>query len=107
MAISKRLGLLLAICLGFLAPAVASADCNVKPGTVITKQNWTQYKDCFSDGIQRFWQGDLFWKMPEDAEIHVGVQHPWALPKPYVEATEKYGSQTRLVKAARRHVQVR
>ncbi len=98
MASSKRLGLLLVICLGFLAPAVALADCNVKPGTVITKQNWTQYKDCFSYGVQRFWQGDLFWKMPDDAEIHVGVQHPWTLPKPYVEATEKYGGQTRLVK---------
>ena len=47
MAISTRLGLLLVICLGFLAPAVALADCDVKPGTIITKQNWTQYKDCF------------------------------------------------------------
>jgi hypothetical protein len=81
-----------------LAPAVALADCNAKPGTVITKQNWTQYKDCFSYGEQRLWQGDLFWKMPDDVEIHVGVQHPWTLPRPYVEATEKYGSQTRLVK---------
>ena len=95
---SKRLGLLLAICLGFLAPAAALADCSVKPGTVITKQNWTQYKDCFTYGEQRFWQGDLFWKMPEDAEIHVGQEHRWTLPKPYVEATEKYGGQTRLVK---------
>jgi hypothetical protein len=36
--------------------------------------------------------------MPDDAEIHVGAQHQWTLPKPYVEATEKYGGQTRLVK---------
>jgi hypothetical protein len=98
MAISTRLGLLLVICLGFLAPALALADCDVKPGTVITKQNWTQYKDCFSFGEQRLWQGDMFWKMPEDAEIHVGAPHQWSLPKPYVEATEKYGGQTRLVK---------
>jgi hypothetical protein len=54
--------------------------------------------NCFSYGDQRLWQGDLFWKMPDDAEIHVGQQHPWTLPKPYVEATEKYGSQTRLTK---------
>ncbi len=98
MASSTRLELLLVICLGVLAPAVASADCDVKPGTVITKQNWTQYKDCFTYGEQRLWQGDLFWKMPEDVEIHVGQQHHWTLPKPYVEATEKYGGQTRLVK---------
>ena len=98
MASSTRLGLLLAICLGILAPAVALADCNVKPGTVINKQNWMQYKDCFTYGEQRLWQGDMFWKMPEDAEIHVGKQHSWTLPKPYVEATEKYGAQTRLAK---------
>jgi Protein of unknown function (DUF1329) len=98
MAISTRLGLLLLICLGFLAPAAVLADCNVKPGAVITKQNWMQYKDCFSYGVQRFWQGDMFWKMPDHAEIHVGTPHQWTLPKPYVEATEKYGSQTRLVK---------
>ena len=96
----KRLGLLLVICLGILAPALALADCDVKPGTVITKQNWAQYKDCFSYGEQRLWQGDMFWKMPDDVEIHVGQEHQWSLPKPYVEATEKYGSQTRLVKGA-------
>jgi uncharacterized protein DUF1329 len=96
----KRLGLLLVICFGFLAPALALADCDVKPGTVITKQNWMQYKDCFTYGEQRLWQGDMFWKMPDDVEIHVGQEHQWTLPKPYVEATEKYGGQTRLVKAS-------
>jgi hypothetical protein len=36
----KRLAWLVVICLGLLAPAaVASADCNATPGTVITKQN--------------------------------------------------------------------
>ena len=39
MASSKRLGLLLVICFGFLAPALALADRDVKPGTVIIKQN--------------------------------------------------------------------
>lgn len=72
-------------------------ECNASPGLVITKQNWMQYKDCFSVGVQHFWQGDMFWKMPDDVEIHVGPQHHWTLPKPYVEATEKYGSQTQLV----------
>src|SRR5260370_42441639 len=98
MASSKRLGLLLVICLGFLAPAVALADCNVKPGTVITKQNWTQYKDCFTYGEQRLWQGDLFWKSPEGVEVHGGVPHHWTLAKPYVEAAEEYGGQAPLGK---------
>jgi hypothetical protein len=36
--------------------------------------------------------------MPDDVEIHVGQQHSWTLPKPFIEASEKYGGQTRLVK---------
>src|SRR5690242_6310521 len=90
---------LVALCIGMMAPsASAFAECNPAPGTVINKSNWMQYKDCFSEGVQAFWQGNYFWKMPDDAEIHVGPQHTWTLPKQYVEATEKYGSQTRLVK---------
>jgi hypothetical protein len=76
------------------------ADCTVTPGTVITNQNWSTYKDCFSEGVQYFWQGAGFWKMPDDVEIHVGAPHTWNLPKPYVEANEKYGGQARLEKQA-------
>src|SRR5260370_10020448 len=86
-----------AICVGLVAvPTGALADCNVQPGTVVTKANWQQYKDCFSEGVQKFWEGGGFWKMPDDAQIHVGKPHNWMLPKPYVDATEKYGGQTRL-----------
>jgi hypothetical protein len=88
-----------ALVIAFLAAAASAlADCNARPGTVITKQNWMQYRDCFSEGVQHFWQGDLFWKMPGDVEVHVGQQHRWTLPKQYVEATERFGGQTRLVK---------
>lgn len=88
-----------AACLTLALSAVtALADCKVTPGTVITKSNWNQYQDCFSDGEKILWQGAEFWKMPDDVEMHVGQQHQWSLPKPYVEATEKYGSQTRLTK---------
>ena len=90
---------LVAVCLGLLAaPTESVADCNPAPGAVITMSNWMQYKDCFSDGVQAFFQGSYFWKMPQDVEIHVRKPTVWTLPKPYVEATEKYGSQTRLVK---------
>jgi hypothetical protein len=90
--------LLLVVCLGLLVPAAAAwADCTATPGTVITKQNWMQYKDCFPEGIQGLWQGTLgFWKMPDDVEIHVGQPHQYTLPRPYQDATEKYGGQTRL-----------
>lgn len=78
------------------APQAGSADCNPTPGTVVKMSNWQQYKDCFSDGVQYFFEGAGFWKMPQDVEIHVGKPHVWELPKPYVEATEKYGGQARL-----------
>jgi hypothetical protein len=98
---SRRIWWLIGVCLGLLAPSTgAMATCNPAPATVITKQNWTQYKDCFSDGVQSFWQGTYFWKIPDDVELHVGPQHAFVLPKPYVDATEKYGSQTRLAKQA-------
>jgi hypothetical protein len=92
--------LLIAVCLIITAPLADAfaAGCDPAVGTVINKANWQQYKDCFSDGVQAFWQGSYFWKMPDDVEIHVGKQHSWTLPKPYVEATEKYGGQTQLVK---------
>lgn len=81
-------------------PMLAGADCNPPPGTTITMQNWNQYKDCFSDGEQYLFQGSGFYKMPNDVAIHVGAPHKWALPQPYIEATEKYGAQTRLIKQA-------
>jgi hypothetical protein len=81
-----------------LMGAEVGATCNPAPGTVITMSNWTQYKDCFGEGEQYFWQSSGFYKMPADVEIHVGAPHQWNSPKPYVEATEKYGGQTRLIK---------
>jgi len=95
----QRWIILAGVCIGWLAlPVVVFAACNPPPGTVINKQNWMQYKDCFSEGVQHFWQGDLVWQMPADTEIHVGPQHHWTLPRPFVAANEQYGSQTRLVK---------
>jgi hypothetical protein len=101
MSTSRNTWWLIGLCLGLLLQSgKVLAACNPSPGTVITKENWEQYNDCFSDGVQAFWQGTYFWKMPDDVAIHVGPQHTFVLPRPYVEATEKYGSQTRLVKQA-------
>jgi hypothetical protein len=90
---------MIGLCLALIAPSGAAwADCNPAPGAVITMSNWMQYKDCFSDGVQTLFQGTYFWKMPQDVEIHVRKPTVWAQPKLYIEATEKYGSQTRLTK---------
>jgi hypothetical protein len=98
MSVIRKLGLvLLVLTLG--APAgIVAAQPTIPPGTVITKQNWQQYRDFFSKGVQTFWEGNGFWKMPDDVEIHVAPTKVYPLPQPFIEANEKYGAQTRLVK---------
>jgi hypothetical protein len=77
-------------------PAGAAAN-TIPPGTQITMQNWNQYKQFMADGMVALFQGTYFWKMPPDVEIDVGpmIMHP--LPKGYLNATEKYASQVKLV----------
>ncbi len=99
----RKLGtLLIVLCVGIAVPwtaAFAQGDNQtIPPGTKITKQNWRQYKQFFSDGEAYFWEGQGYWKMPDDVEMDVGQPHHFTLPAPFVEASEKYGSQTRLVK---------
>jgi hypothetical protein len=79
------------------APALAAS---IPPGTTITAQNWTQYKDFMPNGMVGFFAGTYPWKMPSDVQMVVGptIIHP--LPKGYVEATEKYSSQVRIVELA-------
>jgi len=69
----------------------------IPPGTKITMQNWQQYKEFMPDGMVALFQGTYFWKMPPDVEIDVvpTIIHP--LPKGYLDATEKYASQVKLV----------
>jgi hypothetical protein len=69
----------------------------IKPGTSITAQNWQQYKDFMPLAMQDFFQGNFFWKMPADIQMNVRETKIYPLPKEYVDATERYGSQTRVV----------
>lgn len=77
-------------------PAAASND-SIPPGTVITMQNWQQFQQFMPEGMAAFFQGKYFWKMPADVSMEVGptIIHP--LPKTYMEATEKYSGQVKLV----------
>ena len=60
------------------------------PGTVITMQNWRQYRQYMSDGVQALFEGKYFWKMPADVKIDVGPTVTEPPPKNYMAATEKY-----------------
>jgi hypothetical protein len=64
-------------------------------GTKITMSNWQQYQQFMPLGMVKLFQGVYGWKMPADVEMDVGPTHEGGnLPKGWVEATEKYGSQT-------------
>ena len=66
-------------------------------GTRITVENWQKYEQFMPDGMIALFQRGDYWKMPDDLDMEVGptVIHP--LPKTYLDATEKYGSQVKLV----------
>jgi hypothetical protein len=67
---------------------------SIPPGTTITMSNWQQYKQFMPYGMQTFFEGKYFWKMPQDVAMSVGPTKYLPMPKGYVEASEKYGSQT-------------
>ena len=70
----------------------------IPPGTTITKSNWGQYKQFFTEGEIGLWEGRWTWKMPDDVQINVGPPNVYPLPEPFIELTEKYGDQTQLVR---------
>ncbi|HEX4211609.1 MAG TPA: DUF1329 domain-containing protein, partial [Candidatus Binataceae bacterium] len=77
--------------------AATKNQATIPPGTMITMQNWQQYKQYMPVGMIGFFEGSYFWKMPADVQMPVArtIIHP--LSKTYQEASEKYGTQTQVV----------
>jgi hypothetical protein len=74
---------------------MSSHQGNIPAGTKITMSNWEQYKAFMPLGMIKLFEGTYGWKMPADVEMDVGPAHEGGnLPKTWVEATEKYGTQT-------------
>jgi hypothetical protein len=67
---------------------------DIPVGTKITMQNWQQYKQFMPLGMIKLFEGTYGWKMPADVEMPVSAARFDLIPKTWVEATEKYGSQT-------------
>ena len=96
--------------LGAKAPADSTSSINAKTtdpittgadgipvDTVITTQNWQQYRQFMSDGLVDLFSGKYYWKMPADVSMPVGPTIVNPLPKNYLAATEKYSGQVRVV----------
>ena len=67
-----------------------AAEESIAPGTIVTAQNWPQYKQFMPDGMQALFSGSYFWKFPADVRIEVGPTSHYPLPQVYVQNTEKY-----------------
>jgi len=75
----------------------AQHDDAIAPGTRITMQNWRNFKRFMPDGMVALFEGKYFWKMPADVSMEVGPTVNYPLPKNYLEATQKYSSQVKIV----------
>lgn len=88
---------LAALLVAIAYPAIGRADNPVPPGTVVTTQNWRQYKQYMPDGMQMLFAGTYFWKMPADFRIEIGPTSHYPAPQVYRDNTEKYSHLVRLV----------
>jgi hypothetical protein len=77
--------------------AGATAGLSIPPGTEITLHNWKSYKQYMPDGMVRLFRGELPFTMTDDVKIVVGPTLFRPLPKTYLEATEKYAPQVKIV----------
>lgn len=85
------------VCCWFGLHCVAvDAQDTIPVGTKITVQNWQQYRQFMDDGLQAFFSGRYFWKMPAQAVIEVGPFVDYPLPHIFWTDTEKYSGQAKL-----------
>jgi len=75
----------------------------IPAGTKITMQNWQQFRQFMPPGMISLFEGKYAWQMPSDVEMNVRETKVYPLPKGYAEASEKFGSQTRVVHLANGH----
>ena len=74
-----------------------SAPQEIPPGTVITQQNWREYKSFMSEGLTALFEGSHFWHMPSGLQINVGPTRSSPLPKQYLADTAQYSRSVKLV----------
>lgn len=81
------------------ALADASSAATIPPGTKITVANWKQYKQFMPVALQAEFAGTYFWKIGPGPEYtaEVGPTHHFPMAKKFLEDTEKYGKQAKLV----------
>jgi len=101
------IGFLLVLVFSFTGAIQAIADSGEIPleqqpqlpvGTVITTQNWQQYKNYMPLWMQVVFSGEYAFKLTPEQQVVVGPPIPRPYPKEYAKNTEKYSSQVSLTK---------
>ena len=69
----------------------------IAPGTIITMANWQAYKAFMPDGMVSLFQGQYYWRMPQDIQLAIGPAIVRPLPANYIKTTEAYAPQVKIV----------
>jgi hypothetical protein len=69
----------------------------IAPDTEITVRNWQTYKRYMPDGMVALFRGQHVFQMSEDVKIDVGPTLIRPLPKSYLEASDRYAPQVKIV----------
>jgi hypothetical protein len=89
---------LFALLLPLPALAQQGASGTIPPGTVLTQENWQQYKAFMPTALQGMWEGTFGgWKFPPDFQMPVGATHHYPPPPQFLKYTEQYSPQVRIV----------
>src|ERR1700680_3848263 len=101
------IGFVLVLVFSFTGAALALADSGEVPleqqpplpeGTIITTQNWQQYKDYMPLWMQVVFSGEYAFKLAPNQQVVLGPPTARPYPKEYAKNTEKYSSQVSLKK---------
>src|SRR5271157_2589983 len=68
------------------------------PDTKITVANWRDYQQFMSEGMIALFEGNHFWRVPQELEIDVGPTISIPLPAKYLNDTEKFSDHVTLTK---------
>src|SRR5215472_4913467 len=96
LAIRGLIGIALCLSPLLMASAFAQGEGAIPDGTVINMQNWEQYKQYIPGGMQEFFKGTYFWKLPSDFQLVVGPTHHYEPPKTFLDYTAKYSGQVKI-----------
>lgn len=69
----------------------------IPEGAVITPQNWQQYKNYMTDGLQTLFAGTYHWKFPPDFQMRVGRTRHYSPPPTFIDYTNKYSGSVKIV----------